>query len=301
LLYTPKHQQTFTDPHGLISSNLRSVITSTHLQGRSMQPLQGKFALITGAGRGIGAETAAKLTAAGARVLVNDLDEDAAQETAQQLYGAVAIAGDLTVPSVADDLIDAAIEQFGGLDIVVNNAGYIWHSAIHNMTDEQWDAMIDIHASAQFRVLRAYGRWLRDNANRDSHVRKVVNISSTMGIYGGATQLAYSAGKAAVVGITKSLAKEWGRFNVGVNAVAFGAIDTRLTSPYEKEPNISMVKGQPRKVGLSHEQIAGAKQASPFNRMGTTEDAANAIYLMCLPESDWITGQVLMATGGAQS
>lgn len=266
-----------------------------------MQPLQGKFALITGAGRGIGAETAAKLTAAGARVLVNDLDEDAAQETAQQLYGAVAIAGDLTVPSVADDLIDAAIEQFGGLDIVVNNAGYIWHSAIHNMTDEQWDAMIDIHASAQFRVLRAYGRWLRDNANRDSHVRKVVNISSTMGIYGGATQLAYSAGKAAVVGITKSLAKEWGRFNVGVNAVAFGAIDTRLTSPYEKEPNISMVKGQPRKVGLSHEQIAGAKQASPFNRMGTTEDAANAIYLMCLPESDWITGQVLMATGGAQS
>jgi 3-oxoacyl-[acyl-carrier protein] reductase len=205
------------------------------------------------------------------------------------------------VPSVADDLIDAAIEQFGGLDIVVNNAGYVWHSAIHNMTDEQWDAMIDIHASAQFRVLRAYGRWLRGNANRDSHVRKVVNISSTMGIYGGATQLAYSAGKAAVVGITKSLAKEWGRFNVGVNAVAFGAIDTRLTSPYEKEPNISMVNGQPRKVGLSHEQIAGAKQASPFNRMGTTKDAANAIYLMCLPESDWITGQVLMATGGAQS
>jgi len=161
--------------------------------------------------------------------------------------------------------------------------------------------MIDIHASAQFRVLRAYGRWLRGNANRDSHVRKVVNISSTMGIYGGATQLAYSAGKAAVVGITKSLAKEWGRFNVGVNAVAFGAIDTRLTSPYEKEPNISMVNGQPRKVGLSREQIAGAKQASPFNRMGTTKDAANAIYLMCLPESDWITGQVLMATGGAQS
>jgi hypothetical protein len=116
-----------------------------------MRSLQGKFALVTGAGRGIGAETAAKLTAAGARVLVNDLDEDAAQETAQQLDGAVAIAGDLTVPSVADDLIDAAIEQFGGLDIVVNNAGYVWHSAIHNMTDEQWDAMIDIHASAQFR------------------------------------------------------------------------------------------------------------------------------------------------------
>jgi len=122
-----------------------------------------------------------------------------------------------------------------------------------------------------------------------------------MGVHGGATQLAYSAGKAAVVGITKTLAKEWGRFNVTVNAVAFGAIETRLTSPYETEPNISMVKGQPRKVGLSHEQIAMAKQASPLGRLGTPEDAANSIYLMCTPESDWITGEVILASGGVRS
>ncbi len=265
-----------------------------------MGNLDGKFALVTGAGRGIGAATAKKLSDAGARVLVNDLDADVAQATAADLPGAIAVAGDLSDLDVADQLVKTAVDTFGGLDIVVNNAGYIWHSAIHNMSDEQWDAMIDIHASAQFRVLRAYGRWLRTNAGKDAHVRKVVNVSSTMGIYGGATQLAYSAGKAAVVGITKTLAKEWGRYNVTVNAVAFGAIETRLTSPYEKEPNISIVKGQERKVGLSLDQIEGAKQASPLGRMGTVEDGANSIYLMCIPESDWITGEVLVASGGVR-
>ena len=266
-----------------------------------MEGLKGKFALVTGAGRGIGAATAKKLTESGARVLVNDLDEEVAQSVARDLPGAIAHPGDLTDLKMGDELIEKAILEFGGLDIVVNNAGYIWHSAIHNMTDEQWDAMIDIHISAQFRVLRAYGRWLRQVANEDSAIRKVVNISSTMGLHGGATQLAYSAGKAAVVGLTRTLAKEWGRFNVTVNAVAFGAIDTRLTSPYDKEPNIALVKGQERKVGLSHQQIEQANMASPLGRIGTPEDAANAIYLLCIPESNWVTGEVLLASGGVRS
>ncbi len=263
--------------------------------------LEGKNALVTGAGRGIGEATARKLASCGARVLVNDLDADVAEEVAASIPGGVAHPADLTDPGAADQVVQAAIDAFGGLDIVVNNAGYIWHSAIHNMSDEQWNAMIDIHATAQFRILRAYGRWLRGNRGPDSSTRKVVNISSTMGVHGGATQLAYSAGKAAVVGMTKTLAKEWGRFNVTVNAVAFGAIETRLTSPYEREPNISIVKGQPRKVGLSHEQIAAAKHASPLGRLGTPEDAANAIYLLCAPESDWITGEVIVASGGVRS
>lgn len=266
-----------------------------------MGSLEGKRALVTGAGRGIGEATARKLAAHGARVLVNDLDADVAEAVAASIPGAVTFPADLTDPAAADQVVNAALDALGGLDIVVNNAGYIWHSAIHNMSDEQWDAMIDIHASAQFRILRAYGRWLRENAGPDAPTRKVVNVSSTMGVHGGATQLAYSAGKAAVVGMTKTLAKEWGRFNVTVNAVAFGAIETRLTSPYEREPNISMVKGQPRKVGLSHEQIAAAKQASPLGRLGTPEDAANSIYLMCAPESDWITGEVILASGGVRS
>lgn len=266
-----------------------------------MQNLHGKFALVTGAGRGIGKATAKKLSDAGARVMVNDLDEEVATEVAAKLPGAIAYPADLTEPSTGDTIIEAAIDAFGGLDIIVNNAGYIWHSAIHNMTDQQWDAMLDIHVSAQFRVLRAYGRWLRENADRSSQIRKVVNISSTMGLHGGATQLAYSAGKAAVVGLTRTLAKEWGRFNVTVNAVAFGAIETRLTSPYETEPNIAIVKGEPRKVGLSHRQIEQANEASPLGRIGSPEDAANAIYLMCIPESNWITGEVLLASGGVRS
>ncbi len=266
-----------------------------------MSSLTGKFALVTGAGRGIGAATAKKLSGAGARVIVNDLDADVAEEVAANLPGAIAAPADLTEPETGDALIALAVEQFGGLDIVVNNAGYIWHSAIHNMTDEQWDAMLDIHISAQFRVLRAYGRWLRENADRNSEIRKVVNISSTMGLHGGATQVAYSAGKAAVVGLTRTLAKEWGRFNVTVNAVAFGAIDTRITGLYESEPNIAIVKGQERKVGFTQQQIDEHSKASPLGRIGSPEDAANAIYLMCVPESDWITGEVILASGGVRS
>tara|TARA_X000000950_G_scaffold281408_1_gene377946 strand:+ start:1400 stop:2200 length:801 start_codon:yes stop_codon:yes gene_type:complete len=266
-----------------------------------MPNLTNKIALVTGGGRGIGAATVRKLAEAGATVVVNDLDAEEAEAVAASIPAGMAHVADLTDPTAADTLVAAAIDTYGGLDIVVNNAGYIWHSAIHNMTDEQWDAMLDIHASAQFRVLRAYGRWLRGNADQASPMRKVVNISSTMGLHGGPTQLAYAAGKAAVVGITRTLAKEWGRFNVSVNAVAFGAIETRLTSPYEKEPNISIVKGQPRKVGLSTQQLEQAKQASPLARLGTAEDAANAIYLMCIPESDWITGEVILASGGVRS
>jgi 3-oxoacyl-[acyl-carrier protein] reductase len=266
-----------------------------------MSGIDGKIAVVTGAARGIGLATAQKLAATGARVVINDLDAEEAQQAADQIQGSVVFCADLTERDSGDALVNFAVEQFGSLDIIVNNAGYIWHSAIHNMSDEQWEAMLDIHVSAQFRILRAYGRWLRANADRAAPVRKVVNISSTMGLHGGATQLAYSAGKAAVVGLTKTLAKEWGRFNVTVNAVAFGAIDTRLTSPYETEPNIAIVKGQERKVGLSVQQIEEAKAASPLGKIGTPEDAANAIYLMCIPESDWITGEVLLASGGVRS
>ena len=266
-----------------------------------MKSIEGRVAIVTGAARGIGLATAKKLSAAGARVVINDLDEAEAINAGEQIKGAEVFCADLTERDSGDRLVDFALDRLGGVDILVNNAGYIWHSAIHNMTDEQWDAMLDIHVSAQFRILRAYGRWLRANADRNSHVRKVVNISSTMGLHGGATQLAYSAGKAAVVGLTKTLAKEWGRFNVTVNAVAFGAIDTRLTSPYETEPNIAIVKGQERKVGLSTQQIEENKAASPLGKIGSPEDAANAIYLMCIPESDWITGEVLLASGGVRS
>lgn len=260
--------------------------------------LEGKVALVTGAGRGIGQATAEKLASEGAHVAVNDLDEELTVAVAQHV-GGLACAGDLTDPAFADALVDEVIGALGKLDIVVNNAGYIWNSAIHNHTDEQWQAMLAIHATAPFRILRSYGRWLRQVGAGD-YARKVVNVSSTSGVFGAATQLGYSAGKAAVLGLTRTLAKEWGRFNVTVNAVAFGYIATRLTQRYDGEPPTIDVKGRAHRVGLTAAQIETQTTDSPLGRGGSPEDGAGAIYLFCIPESDYITGEILIASGGAR-
>ncbi len=275
-----------------------------------MFPLQGKTAIVTGAGRGVGQATAKRLSAAGARVLVNDLDENEAIACVNAINSsggqAVACVGDITAGDFPERLIDTALENFGGIDIVVNNAGYIWNGAIQNHTDEQWQAMLDVHATAPFRILRALAPWLRETAKREqaergaATVRKVVNVSSVSGTTGAATQIAYSAGKAAVVGITKTLAKEWGRYNVTVNCVAFGHIDTRLTQSYSGEPPTISVGKRDFRVGLNEQQIDASVQASPLGRSGRAEDGAGAIYLLCLPESNFITGEVLTCSGGAQ-
>ena len=261
--------------------------------------LSGRVALVTGAARGVGRATAAKLVHEGATVFVNDIDADQLAAVAQTL-GGITLPGDLTDSKVPDALVDRIIEHSGVLDIVVNNAGYIWNGALHNHSDEQWDAMLDIHVTAPFRILRAYGRWLRDvsKAGAQMPCRKVVNVSSVSGLFGAATQVAYSAGKAALVGLTRTLAKEWGRYNVTVNAVAFGHIATRLTQQYDAEPPRIDVAGRSHRVGLSQEQIAQQLALTPLHRTGTPEDAANAIYLFCQPESDFVTGEILVASGG---
>ncbi len=269
--------------------------------------LAGKVALVTGAAQGIGAATAAKLSARGARLALCDIDADRARETARSLpdESAEVFAGDLTDPEFPDALIADVLKHFGSLDIVVNNAGYIWNGAMHNHTDAQWQAMLDMHATAPFRVLRAWAPWLRARAAEERETlgapqcRKVVNVSSVSGTTGAATQIAYSAGKAAVVGLTKTLAKEWGRYNVTVNAVAFGHIDTRLTQPYSDTPPSIDVGGRSFRVGLSQEQVAGSRAATPLGRTGSPDDAAGAILLFCLPESNFITGEVLTCSGGA--
>ena len=276
--------------------------------GRYIMKLVGKTALVTGSGRGIGESTAIMLARDGARVVVNDLDEAEAQATAKAINGsggeAIACAGDLTAPKFPSELIDAAIDTYDGLDIVVNNAGYVWNGAMHKHSDEQWQAMLDVHATAPFRVLRAWAAWLRDAVKAERALgavpcRKVVNVSSVSGTTGAATQIAYSAGKAAVVGITKTLAKEWGRYNVTVNCVAFGHIQTRLTQPYDGEPPKIKVGDGEYKVGLTTAQVAGVAASAALGRSGEPEDGAGAIYLFCIPESDYVTGQVLTCSGGA--
>lgn len=271
--------------------------------------LNGQVAIVTGAGRGVGKATARLLAADGAAVLVNDLDAQEAQETVDDILQeggrAQACAGDVTADVFPEVLIQTALDAFGGIDIIVNNAGYIWNGAMHNHSDEQWQAMLDVHVTAPFRILRAFAAWLRDTARieqaRDGQARcrKIVNVSSVSGTTGAATQVAYSAGKAAVVGLTKTLAKEWGRYNVTVNCVAFGHIETRLTQPYTGEPPSIAVKGREFRVGLTDNQIAAVQQASPLGRSGQPEDGAGAIYLFCIPESNFVTGEVLTCSGGA--
>ena len=271
--------------------------------------LSGRVAIVTGAGRGIGRAIALKLASEGARVVVSDLDEEPAVETvnAIRLKGGEAepLVGDVTDDSFPDTVIGHTLRTWNGLDIIVNNAGYIWNSSLQKHTDEQWYAMLDIHATAPFRLLRAAGEYIREAARVEQSAgevrcRKIVNISSTSGLYGSPTQLAYSAGKSAMVGVTRTLAKEWGRYNVSVNCVAFGFIETRLTQPFTKQPKEIDVGGRDFKVGLQDEQIAGMKQAIPLGRAGSPEEAAGAVYLLCTPESDYISGQVLVCSGGWQ-
>ena len=273
----------------------------------SNQRLAGRAALVTGGGRGIGAATCRKLAADGAVVMVNDRDEAACVEVADTINAAGgsahAFAADITTSSGPEQLIEHCISAMGGLDIIVNNAGYVWNSAMHKHSDEQWQAMLDMHATAPFRILRAYYPWLKQQVAEEAALgsvrcRKIVNISSVSGTEGAATQIAYAAGKAAIVGITRTLAKEWGRLNVTVNCVAFGHIDTRLTQVYDNEPPTIDVGGRDYKVGLAQAQVDSMVQAVPLGRVGVPEDAAGAIYLFCIPESDYITGQLLLCSGG---
>ena len=272
-----------------------------------MNKLEGSVALVTGSGRGIGAATALMLAKEGASVMVNDRDRDACEESVAAIREAGGTAEfldlDLTLDDAGERLIEHTLDVFGGIDILVNNAGYVWNSAMHKHSDEQWQAMLDMHATVPFRILRAYYPWLKEQVQKEqksgiTRCRKVVNISSVSGTEGAATQFAYSAGKAAVVGMTKTLAKEWGRLNVTVNCVAFGHIDTRLTQVYDDEPPTIRVGERDFKVGLNKSQVEAMTPAVPLQRVGVPEDAAGAIYLFCIPESDFVTGQLLLCSGG---
>ncbi len=272
-----------------------------------MGALDGKVALVTGAGRGIGAAIARKLAASGAQLVVSDLDPDPAAATVAAIAArggsATPLVGDVAAADFGERAVGAALETFGDLDIIVNNAGYIWNTAIQNMSDAQWYAMIDVHATAPFRILRAAQPHFRAAAKREAEAgapkhRKVVNISSVSGVYGAATQFAYSAAKASLIGATRTLAKEWGRYRVNVNCVAFGYIDTRLTQRFQGEPATIDIKGQRYKVGLDARMLDALTPTIPLGRAGTPEEAAGAVYLFCIPESNYVSGQVLVCDGG---
>ena len=268
-----------------------------------MGVLDGKSAIVTGSARGIGRATAELLSEQGAQVLINDLDGDIAEQAASEIKGETAVfAGDLTRPGAADDLVQKAIDAFGKIDIIVNNAGYTIDAPVHKMSDEAFQAMLDIHTIVPFRVIRAAAPHLREPAKIEREegrevFRKIVNISSTSGTFGNAGQANYSSAKAGVVGLTKTVAKEWGQFKVNVNAVAFGFIDTRLTQAKVDE-NTMEIDGQTIQLGIPEQMRQMASMMIPLGRPATPAEAAGGIFFLCSPWSNYVHGQTLHVTGG---
>ena len=265
--------------------------------------LDGKAAIITGSARGIGRATAELFLGEGARVLINDIDGEVAEQAAGELEGETAVfAGDLTKPGVPEELVANANESFGQVDIVVNNAGYTWDGVVHKMSDEQFQAMLDIHTIVPFRMIRALAPHWREAAKREAGegqevFRKIVNVTSISGTMGNAGQANYSAAKAGVTGLTKTIAKEWGQFKINVNAVAFGFVETRLTQAKEQGEAIER-EGERIEIGVPEQQRAMASMIIPLGRPAQPEEAAGPVLFLSSQLSNYVHGQVLNVTGG---
>jgi len=282
--------------------------TDTEAEEVSGSPftLEGKTALVTGAGRGIGRAIAKRLVGAGARVMINDLDENMLLESEAELaspHRVSHITGDLTDPEITEVIVQATLSEFNSIDIIVNNAGYSWDNVIQKTSDEQFQAMLDIHLVTPFRILRAASGFIRESAKKEIAasrrvMRKVVNITSIAGTDGNPGQAGYAAGKAGIIGLTKTLAKEWGRYNVNVNAVGFGLIGTRLVQPLTDAGANMEMHGHQIRLGVQPSLLESVKGACPLGRLGTPEEAAGAVLFFCSPLSDYVTGEVLICGGG---
>lgn len=269
--------------------------------------LEGQVAIITGAGRGIGAATAKLMAAHGASVVVSDLDQEPSEGVASEIRRdggkAISVHGDVTDPAFPDTIMKTAVGKYGKLHILVNNAGYTWDGVIQKTTDEQWAAIIDVHLGAPFRMIRAAVPYMREAAKAEMaqgatpEPRCIINVSSTSGLHGNAGQINYASAKMGVVGMTKTVAKEWGQFNIRCNAVAFGTIETRLIKAKEEGEQIN-VKGQVIPLGIPQHMRDMMTMMIPLGRTGTPEEAAGGILLLASPYASYITGHVLEVTGG---
>ncbi len=266
--------------------------------------LDGKAAIVTGSARGIGRATAELFASEGAKVLVNDLDGDVAEQAASEIGGETAVhAGDLTTEGAADKLVEAANDAFGSVDIVVNNAGYTWDGVVHKMEDRQFQAMLDIHTVVPFRVARALAPHWRGAAKQEMGegkevFRKLINISSISGTMGNAGQANYSAAKAGVVGLTKTLAKEWGALKINVNAVAFGFVETRLTAAKEEGGKMKAPSGEEIDLGIPEQMRSMASAIIPLGRPAQPAEAAGPVLFLASDLANYVHGQTLNVTGG---
>ena len=230
-------------------------------------------------------------------------DSDVAEQTSSEIDGdTIVFGGDLTQPGVPDQLVAKVVDEWGKVDILVNNAGYTLDAPIHKMSDDWFQRMLDIHTVVPFRMCRAVAPHMREPAKqeRDQGVevfRKIVNVSSISGTMGNAGQANYASGKAAVVGLTRTLAKEWGQFKINVNAVAFGYIETRLTGSKEAS-NTMEIGGEKVQLGIPDQLRSMAPMLIPFGRPGTPQEAAGPVFFLCSPWANYVNGQVLSITGG---
>lgn len=270
--------------------------------------LDGKICIITGGGRGIGKATALLFAKEGGKIAISELDAGPANETVAEIKkmggSAVAVIGDITAPGAPEKLIQAAVDAYGpNIDVIANVAGYTWDGVIHKMTDQQWDAIMNIHLKAPFRILRAAAPYMRDNAKMEKEqgkvvMRKVINVSSVAGTDGNAAQANYSSAKAALIGLTKTLSKEWGPSNINVNCVAFGWIETRLTKAKEDGAETIEREGKKIALGVPKAGLEAFKSVIPLGRPGSADEAARAILFFASPLSDYVTGQILKVAGG---
>lgn len=274
-----------------------------------MGKLDGRSAIVTGGGRGIGRSVALLLAAEGARVVVNDLDQEPADQVVQEIRGnggeAVACPGNVTSKGFAERFVQTAVDNYGGIDIIINNAGYTWDAVIQKMTDEQWYAIVDLHLKAPFDILRAAQPVISAAVKKEKSEgrvvhRKVVNISSVAGVFGNAGQANYASAKAGIVGLTKTLAKEWGRYNVNVNCVAFGFILTRLTEVTADQASTIDIEGRTIKVGVNPQVLERVNAMIPLGRPGTPEEAAGSVVMLTYPEADYVSGQLIVTGGGLE-
>ncbi|HEY3183705.1 MAG TPA: SDR family NAD(P)-dependent oxidoreductase [Gaiellaceae bacterium] len=239
---------------------------------------EGKNALVTGGARGIGAATAERLASEGARVVVADFDEAAAQETASRIGGgALAVRCDVTKRGE----VEAAVEATGGVDILVTCAGIIRDNLLFKMSDDDWDAVIDTHLKGTFYAVRAAQKHM---AERKSG--KIVTVSSTSAL-GNRGQTNYSAAKAGMQGMTKTWAIELGPFGVNVNCVAPGFVATAMTQQTAE------------RMGVDFEDFQKyAAEQTPLKRIGQPEDVAGVIAFLCSEDASYVSGQVIYIRGG---
>ena len=268
--------------------------------------LDGQVAVITGAGRGIGAATAKLFASHGAKIVISDVDKEPAQHVVNDICSAggdaIEVCGDITDPAFPEQLVAKTIEKYGRLNILVNNAGFTWDGMLHKMTDAQFEAMLQIHNMGPFRLIRAASPYMRDEAKKekaqgDTQPRCIINVSSTSGLHGNIGQVNDSTAKMGIIGMTKTVAKEWGAFGIRCNAVAFGFIDTRLTQEKNASESIE-VNGQQVSLGIPGKVRESVSAMIPLARPGTVDEAAGAILLLASPYASYITGHTLEVTGG---